>query len=48
MVASTEVETTFYRGIGRQCGQGFGAPAHVIERTAIAFSCKYIVPAAKR
>ena len=48
MVASREVENPFYRGLGRQLGRGFGALAQVIERTAIPFLPKYIVPAAKR
>ena len=50
MVASKEVEIPYYRGAGRQCGPGFGAPAQVIPfwRTANPFLCKYIVPAAKR
>ena len=48
MVASREVAIPFYRGVGRQRGRGFGAIAQVIERTAIPFLRKYIVPAAKR
>ena len=48
MVASTEVEIPYYRGVGRQRGRGFGALAQVIGRTAIPFLRKYIVPAAKR
>ena len=48
MVASREVEIPYYRGVGRQRGRGFGALAQVIERTAIPFLRKYIVPAAKR
>ena len=48
MVASRQVEVLCYRGIGRQCGRGFGALAQVIGRTAIPFLLKYIVPAAKR
>ena len=48
MVASREVEISFYRGVGRQRGWGFGALAQVIGRTAISFLRKYIVPAAKR
>ena len=48
MVASRQVEITFYRGVGRQRGRRFGALAQVIGRTAIPFSRKYIVPAAKR
>ena len=48
MVASRQVEISFYRGIGRQRGRGFGALAQVIGRTAIPFLRKYVVPAAKR
>ena len=48
MVASKQLEITFYRGIGRQRGRGFSALAQVIGRTAIPFLRKYIVPAAKR
>ena len=48
MVASRKVEVTFYGGIGRQRGRGFGALAQVIGRTAFPFLRKYIVPAAKR
>ena len=47
MVASREVEIPFRRGVGRQRGQGFGALAQVIGRTAIPFLRKYIIPAAK-
>ena len=48
MVASRQVETPYYRGVGRQRGRGFGALAQVIGRTAIPFLGKYVVPAAKR
>ena len=48
MVASRQVEIPYYRGVGRQCGRGFGALAQIIGRTAIPFLRKYIVPAAKR
>ena len=48
MVASREVEIPYYRGVGRQRGRGFGAPAQVIGRTAISFLRKCIIPAAKR
>ena len=48
MVASNTLEIPYYKGIGRQRGRGFGALAQVIERTAIPFLRKYIVPAAKR
>ena len=48
MVASRQVEITYYRGVGRQRGRGFGALAQVFGRTAIPCLRKYIVPAAKR
>ena len=48
MVASREVEIPFYRGVGRQRGRKFVAPAQVIGTNAIPFLRKYIVPAAKR
>ena len=48
MVASSQVEILFYRGVGRQRGRGFGALAQVIGRTAIPFLRNFIVPAAKR
>ena len=48
MVASTQIEIPFYRGVGRHYGRGFGALAQVIGRTAIPFLRKNIVPAAKR
>ena len=48
MAASRQVEIPYYRAVGRQRGRGFGALAQVIERTAIPFLRKYIVPAAKR
>ena len=47
MIASRKVEIPFYRSVGRQRGQGFGALAQVIGRTTIPFLHKYIVPAAK-
>ena len=47
MVASREVESPYYRAVGRQRGRVFGAPAPVIGRTAIPFLRKYVVPAAK-
>ena len=37
MVASRQVESRFYRGVGRQRGQGVGALAQVIGTTAIPF-----------
>ena len=48
MLASNTLEVPYYRGIGRQRGRGFGAPAQVIGRNAIPLLRKYIVPAAKR
>ena len=48
MVASTEVEIPFLRGVGRQRGRGFGALAQVIGRTAMPFSPENIVSPAKR
>ena len=48
MVASRQIEIPYYRGVGRQCGRGFGAFAQVIGRTAIPFLRQYIVPAADR
>ena len=48
MVASRQVEIPYYRGVGRQCGRGFGALAQVFGRTAIPFLRKYVVPASKR
>ena len=47
MVASRQVETPYYRAVGRQRGREFGALAQVIGRTAIPFLRKCIVPAAK-
>ena len=48
MVASRQVEVSFYRSVGRQRGQGFSALAQTFGRTAFPFLRKYIVPAAKR
>ena len=48
MVASSQVEIPFYRGVGRHRGRGFGALAQVFGRTSIPFLRKYIVPAAER
>ena len=48
MVAPTQVEIPYYRGVGRQRARGFGAFAQVIGRTAVPILRKYIVPAAKR
>ena len=48
MVASRQLEIPYYRRVGKQRGGGFGALAQVNGRTAIPFSRKYIVPAAKR
>ena len=46
MVASGQVEIPYYRDIGRQRGEGFGALAHVIGRTEIQILRKYVVLAA--
>ena len=43
MVASSQVEIPYYKGVGRQ-----RALPLVVGRTAIPFLRKYIVPAAKR
>ena len=48
MVASRQVEISYYRAVGRQRVRGFGALAQVIGRTAIPFFRKYVVPATKR
>ena len=48
MIASRQVEIPYYSAVGRQRGRGFGALARIIERTAIPFLRKNIVPAAKR
>ena len=47
MLASTQVELPFNRGIGRQHEWGFCALAQVIKRTAIPILRKKIVPVAK-
>ena len=48
MVASRQVETPYYRALGRQRGRGFGALSQINGRTAIPVLRKYVVPAAKR
>ena len=48
MDASRQVEIPYYGGVGRPRGRRFGALAQIIRRTAILFSRKYFVPAAKR
>ena len=48
MIASRQVEISFFRRVGRQRGRGFSALAQVLEGPAIPFLRKYIVPAAKR
>ena len=48
MIASKQVEISFYRGIGRELGCGFGALAQVNLRTSIPFLRKNIVPPVKR
>ena len=47
MVASSQVENPFYRGICQHRGWGFAAISQVIGRTTLRFSRKFIVPAAK-
>ena len=47
MVASRQVETPFYTGVGRQRGMWFGAFAKIIGRSVIYFLSKFNVPAAK-
>ena len=46
MIAPSQLENPFYRGIGRQQGRGFGALAQIIGRTSIPFLRNFIVPAA--
>ena len=48
MVASGQIETLFYTGIGRQRGPRFDALAQNIERTVLPFFRKYNVQAAER
>ena len=48
MVASRQVEKSYYRAVRRLRGRGFGALAQVIGRTTIPFLRKYVVPAAER
>ena len=48
MVASRQDILSFFRGVSRQRGRGFGTLAQVIARTANPSVCKYIVPAVKR
>ena len=48
MVDSRQLEITFFGGIGRQRGQGFGALSQVIGRTGIPILRNHIVPAEKR
>ena len=47
MVASRQVEISFYRVIGRQRGCSFDALAQNFARNVIPFLRNYIVPAAK-
>ena len=47
MFASREVELQYYRGVGIQRGQEYGALTQVIGRTAILFLEKYFVQAAR-
>ena len=46
MVADSDLP--YFRGCSRQRGRGFGSLAQTIERTAIPFLRRYVVPAAKR
>ena len=48
MLASRQVESIFFRAVGRQEGRGFGALAQMIGRTAIPFLRQRVVPAEKR
>ena len=48
LVASRRIEITFNMGSSRQRGQGFGALAHVIRRTAIPVLFTDVILAAKR
>ena len=48
IVASRQVKVPFNRRSGPHCGRAFAALAQVIERIAIPFLRKYIVPATKR
>ena len=48
MVASSQVEITFFGDVCQQRGWGFSALAQVFGRTAIPILRKYLVPAAKR
>ena len=48
MVASRQVEITYYRAVGGQRGRGFVALAQVFGRAAILFLRKFVVLAAKR
>ena len=48
MVALRQVVIPIYRAFRRQRGRRIGALAQIFGRTAIPFSRKYIVPAAKR
>ena len=48
MVASRQVEISYYRAVGRQRGRGFGVLAQTNGRTAIPFFSRNVVAAAKR
>ena len=48
MVASKQVKIPICKIVGQQRGRGFGALAQAFGKTAIAFFCEDIVPAAKR
>ena len=47
MVASRQLEVTFYRSNGQERGRGLGALAQIFGRTAITLLRKKCVPAAK-
>ena len=48
MVGARQVDRSFFRGIGRQRGRGFGALVQINGRTTFPFLGIYVDPAAKR
>ena len=48
MVASIDVELSYYGGLGRRRRRGFDALAQLIGRAQIPFRRKYFVPVARR